>query len=40
MSYNNLRLQVILNAVEKLTSTIRYAQARSIELAPAVKKYR
>lgn len=38
MSDNNLRLQVILNAVDKLTRPFRSAQASSRELAAAVKK--
>lgn len=40
MSDNNLRLQVILNAVDKLTRPFRSAQASSRELAAAVKKSR
>lgn len=40
MSDNNLRLQVILNAVDKLTRPFRSAQASSKELAAAVKKSR
>ncbi|EEZ6094812.1 hypothetical protein DCO33_000512 [Escherichia coli] len=40
MSDNNLRLQVILNAVDKLTRPFRAAQASSRELAAAVKKSR
>ncbi|HCU1764768.1 TPA: phage tail tape measure protein [Escherichia coli] len=40
MSDNNLRLRVILNAVDKLTRPFRSAQASSRELAAAVKKSR
>lgn len=40
MSDNNLRLQVILNAVDKLTRPFRAAQASSKELAAAVKQSR
>lgn len=40
MSDNSLRLQVILNAVDKLTRPFRSAQASSKELAAAVKKSR
>ena len=40
MSDNNLRLQVILNAVDKLTRPFRSAQASSRELAATVKKSR
>lgn len=37
MSDNNLRLQVILNAVDKLTRPFRSAQASSKELAAAIQ---
>ncbi|MRS91333.1 phage tail tape measure protein [Enterobacteriaceae bacterium RIT714] len=40
MSDNNLRLQVILNAVDKLTRPFRSAQASSKELATAVQQSR
>lgn len=40
MSDNNLRLQVVLGAVDKLTRPFRNAQASSKELAAAVKKSR
>ncbi|MBF4178984.1 phage tail tape measure protein [Lelliottia nimipressuralis] len=40
MSDNNLRLQVILNAVDKLTRPFRSAQASSKELASAVQQSR
>ncbi|MEB2439870.1 phage tail tape measure protein [Citrobacter braakii] len=40
MSDNNLRLQVVLNAVDKLTRPFRNAQASTKELASAVKKSR
>ncbi|EFO2311982.1 Phage-related minor tail protein [Escherichia coli] len=40
MSDNNLRLQVVLNAVDKLTRPFRKAQASTKELASAVKKSR
>ena len=40
MSDNNLRLQVILNAVDKLTSPFRAAQASSKELAGAIQNTR
>ena len=40
MSDNNLRLQVILNAVDKLTRPFRAAQASSKELAGAIRKSR
>ncbi|ECM2263915.1 phage tail tape measure protein [Salmonella enterica subsp. enterica serovar Newport] len=40
MSDNNLRLQVILNAVDKLTSPFRSAQASSKELAAAIQQSR
>ena len=40
MSDNNLRLQVILNAVDKLTRPFRSAQASSKELAAAVQQSR
>ena len=40
MSDNNLRLQVILNAVDKLTRPFRTAQASSKELATAVQQSR
>lgn len=40
MSDNNLRLQVILNAVDKLTRPFRSAQASSKELAAAIQQSR
>ncbi|EKP7019564.1 phage tail tape measure protein, partial [Escherichia coli] len=40
MSDNNLRLQVILNAVDKLTRPFRAAQASSKELAGAIQNTR
>ena len=40
MSDNNLRLQVVLNAVDKLTRPFKSAQASTRELAAAVKKSR
>ncbi|MBU4680477.1 phage tail tape measure protein [Cedecea davisae] len=40
MSDNNLRLQVVLNAVDKLTRPFRNAQSSSKELADAIKKSR
>lgn len=40
MSDNNLRLQVVLNAVDKLTRPFKSAQASTRELASAVKKSR
>jgi phage-related tail protein len=40
MSDNNLRLQVILNAVDKLTRPFRSAQASSKELATALQQSR
>ncbi len=40
MSDNNLRLQVVLNAVDKLTRPFKNAQASTRELASAVKKSR
>lgn len=40
MSDNNLRLQVILNAVDKLTRPFRAAQASSKELAGAIRNSR
>ncbi len=40
MSDNNLRLQVVLNAVDKLTRPFKRAQASTRELAAAVKKSR
>ncbi|EAS0391214.1 phage tail tape measure protein, partial [Salmonella enterica] len=40
MSDNNLRLQVILNAVDKLTRPFRSAQANSKELATAIQQSR
>lgn len=40
MSDNNLRLQVILNAVDKLTRPFRTAQASSKELAAAIQQSR
>ncbi|EAO5662855.1 phage tail tape measure protein [Salmonella enterica] len=40
MSDNNLRLQVVLNAVDKLTRPFKNAQASTRELAAAVKKSR
>jgi TP901 family phage tail tape measure protein len=40
MSDNNLRLQVVLNAVDKLTRPFKSAQASTKELAAAVKKSR
>ncbi|HGH4644607.1 TPA: phage tail tape measure protein [Enterobacter roggenkampii] len=40
MSDNNLRLQVVLNAVDKLTRPFKSAQASTGELAAAVKKSR
>lgn len=40
MSDNNLRLQVVLGAVDKLTRPFRNAQASTKELAAAVKKSR
>ncbi|HDW4021739.1 TPA: phage tail tape measure protein [Escherichia coli] len=40
MSDNNLRLQVVLNVVDKLTRPFRKAQASTKELASAVKKSR
>ena len=40
MSDNNLRLQVILNAVDKLTRPFRVAQASSKELAGAIRNSR
>ncbi|WJV54485.1 hypothetical protein PCO85_03215 [Prodigiosinella aquatilis] len=40
MSDNNLRLQVIMNAVDKLTRPFKQAQASTQKLAAAVKKAR
>ncbi|NYN77785.1 hypothetical protein GPV90_24455, partial [Salmonella enterica subsp. enterica serovar Typhimurium] len=40
MSDNNLRLQVILNAVDKLTRPFRSAQASSKELATVIQQSR
>ncbi|STG65310.1 putative phage tail tape measure protein [Escherichia coli] len=40
MSDNNLRLQVILNAVDKLTRPFRSAQTSSKELAAAIQQSR
>jgi phage-related tail protein len=40
MSDNNLRLQVVLNAVDKLTRPFKNAQAGSKELASAIRQTR
>jgi phage-related tail protein len=40
MSDKNLRLQVVLNAVDKLTRPLKVAQAGSKELASAVRQTR